>query len=180
MRAHLTLQRQTRQADEAVSYTHLKHTTRHVEIFPVAGGYCADTPGFASFDVEQMPPIPKEELQFAFPEFEPYIGSCRFDDCAHIKEPDCAVREALANGSISASRYESYCRLYEISAQYKELSLIHIFTDKLPGSVVSAGKEWLEIACGSGRTVMITELQAPGKKRMSARDYLIGHPVDVS
>ena len=97
-----------------------KHTTRHVEIFPVAGGYCADTPGFASFDVEQMPPIPKEELQFAFPEFEPYIGSCRFDDCAHIKEPDCAVREALANGSISASRYESYCRLYEISAQYKE------------------------------------------------------------
>ena len=52
-------------------------------------------------------------------------------------------------------------------------------TDKLPGSVVSAGKEGLEIACGSGRTVMITELQAPGKKRMSARDYLIGHPVDV-
>lgn len=97
-----------------------KHTTRHVEIFPVAGGYCADTPGFASFDVEQMPPIPKDELQFAFPEFEPYIGSCRFDDCAHIKEPDCAVREALENGSISASRYESYCRLYEISAQYKE------------------------------------------------------------
>ena len=97
-----------------------KHTTRHVEIFPVAGGYCADTPGFASFDVEQMPPIPKDELQFAFPEFEPYIGSCRFDDCAHIKEPDCAVREALANGSISASRYESYCRLYEISAQYKD------------------------------------------------------------
>ena len=97
-----------------------KHTTRHVEIFPVAGGYCADTPGFASFDVEQMPPIPKEELQFAFPEFETYIGSCRFDDCAHIKEPDCAVREALANGSISSSRYESYCRLYEISAQYKE------------------------------------------------------------
>ena len=97
-----------------------KHTTRHVEIFPVAGGYCADTPGFASFDVEQMPPIPKDELQFAFPEFEPYIGSCRFDDCAHIKEPDCAVREALANGSISSSRYESYCRLYEISAQYKD------------------------------------------------------------
>ena len=53
-------------------------------------------------------------------------------------------------------------------------------TDKLPGSVVSAGKEGLEIACGSGRTVMITELQAPGKKRMSAHDYLVGHPVSVS
>lgn len=97
-----------------------KHTTRHVEIFPVAGGYCADTPGFASFDVEQMPPIPKDELQYTFPEFEPYIGKCRFDDCAHRKEPECAVREALDEGKIARSRYESYCRLYEISAQYKE------------------------------------------------------------
>ena len=97
-----------------------KHTTRHVEIFPVAGGYCADTPGFASFDVEQMPPIPKDELQYAFPEFEPYIGRCRFDDCAHIKEPSCAVRAAVEAGEVSHSRYESYCRLYEISAQYKE------------------------------------------------------------
>lgn len=97
-----------------------RHTTRHVEIFPVAGGYCADTPGFASFDVEQMPPIPKGELQHTFPEFEPYIGRCRFDDCAHIKEPSCAVRAAVEAGEISHSRYDSYCRLYEISAQYKE------------------------------------------------------------
>ena len=97
-----------------------RHTTRHVEIFPVAGGYCADTPGFASFDVEQMPPIPKEELQRAFPEFEPYIGLCRFDDCAHMKEPDCAVREAVSSGAVNQSRYDSYRRLYEISAKYKE------------------------------------------------------------
>lgn len=53
-------------------------------------------------------------------------------------------------------------------------------TDKAPGSVVSAGKAGLEVACGGGKTVMITELQAPGKKRMSAHDYLIGHPVSVS
>lgn len=53
-------------------------------------------------------------------------------------------------------------------------------TDKTPGSVVSAGKAGLEIACGAGETVMITELQAPGKKRMSAHDYLVGHPVSVS
>ena len=86
----------------------------------MAGGCCADTPGFASFDVEQMPPIPKDELQYTFPEFEPYIGKCRFDDCAHRKEPECAVREALDEGKIARSRYESYCRLYEISAQYKE------------------------------------------------------------
>ena len=97
-----------------------RHTTRHVEIFPVAGGYCADTPGFASFDVEQMPPIPKGELQFTFPEFEPYIGRCRFDDCAHLREPDCAVRAAAGQGKIAPSRYDSYCRLYEISAQYKD------------------------------------------------------------
>ncbi len=53
-------------------------------------------------------------------------------------------------------------------------------TGKAPGSVVSAGKAGLEIACGGGKSVMITELQAPGKKRMSAHDWLVGHPVEVS
>lgn len=94
-----------------------RHTTRHVELFRVAGALVADTPGFGSFDVEQMPPIPKEELQYCFPEFREYIGRCRFDDCAHLKEPDCAVREALEAGKIAPSRYQSYERLYEISAQ---------------------------------------------------------------
>lgn len=97
-----------------------RHTTRHVEIFPAGGAYVADTPGFASFDMEQLPPIPKEELQHCFLEFEPYIGKCRFDDCAHLKEPGCAVREALAEGKIHPSRHESYARLYEISAKYRE------------------------------------------------------------
>ena len=94
-----------------------RHTTRHVELFRVAGALVADTPGFGSFDVEQMPPIPKEELQFCFPEFKEYIGCCRFDDCAHIKEPDCAVRSAVEDGKIAPSRYQSYVRLYEIEAQ---------------------------------------------------------------
>lgn len=97
-----------------------RHTTRHVEIFPADGAFVADTPGFASFDMEQLPPIPKEELQFCFPEFGPYIGKCRFDDCAHLKEPGCAVREAMDEGKINASRHLSYARLYEISAKYKE------------------------------------------------------------
>ena len=97
-----------------------RHTTRHVEIFPAGGAFVADTPGFASFDMEQLPPIPKEELQFCFPEFGPYIGKCRFDDCAHLKEPGCAVREAMDEGKINASRHLSYARLYEISAKYKE------------------------------------------------------------
>ena len=100
-----------------------RHTTRHVEIFPVAGGWCADTPGFASFDMEQMLPIPKGELQYTFPEFKPYIGQCRFDDCAHRKEPGCAVREAVEAVEISRSRYESYLKLYEISAKYKDWEL---------------------------------------------------------
>ena len=52
-------------------------------------------------------------------------------------------------------------------------------TSKAPGSVVSAGKAGIEVACGGGRTVRITELQAPGKKRMSAAAYLLGHPVSV-
>ena len=97
-----------------------RHTTRHVEIFPAGGAFVADTPGFASFDMEQLPPIPKEELQFCFPEFGPYIGKCRFDDCAHRKEPECAVRRAWEEGKIDASRHLSYARLYEISAKYKE------------------------------------------------------------
>jgi ribosome biogenesis GTPase len=59
-----------------------RHTTRHVEMFEVCGAFLVDTPGFASFDVEMMRPIPKEQLQYVFPEFGSYLGKCRFDDCA--------------------------------------------------------------------------------------------------
>ncbi len=98
-----------------------RHTTRHVELFDAGEGtMIADTPGFASFDLTQMKPIKKQELQHDFPEFRPFIGSCRFLDCAHLKEPGCAVLEALEDGKIKASRHRSYQRLYEISAQYKE------------------------------------------------------------
>ena len=97
-----------------------KHTTRHVELFDIGGGtYAADTPGFASFDIEMMEIIPKEQLQFDFVEFAPYIGECRFNNCAHLKEPGCAVTQAVANGKIMPSRYRSYERLYALSAQHK-------------------------------------------------------------
>lgn len=97
-----------------------KHTTRHVELFAVANDtYAADTPGFASFDLELMEIIPKEQLQYDFIDFSPYIGECRFKDCAHLKEPGCAVTAALARGDIAPSRYRSYERLYELSAQHK-------------------------------------------------------------
>jgi ribosome biogenesis GTPase len=98
-----------------------KHTTRHVELFRLGEDtYIADTPGFASFDLEHFEPMRKEELQGVFPEFEPYLGQCRFDDCAHINEPDCAVREAVTVGKIHAQRYESYKRLYEQAAKIKD------------------------------------------------------------
>ena len=97
-----------------------KHTTRHVELYSLGGGtYVADTPGFASFDVEMMNPIPKEQLQYDFIDFAPYLGRCRFNDCAHLKEPGCAVTQALDQGKLMPSRYRSYVRLYELSAQHK-------------------------------------------------------------
>ncbi len=98
-----------------------RHTTRHVELFDAGDGtMIADTPGFASFDLTQMKPIKKQELQYDFPEFRPFIGCCRFLDCAHLKEPGCAVLDAVEDGRINPSRHKSYQRLFEISAQYKE------------------------------------------------------------
>lgn len=97
-----------------------RHTTRHVELFKLgADTYAADTPGFASFDIEMMEVIPKEQLQFDFIDFAPYIGACRFNNCAHLKEPGCAVTQAVTEGRIMQSRYRSYARLYELSAQHK-------------------------------------------------------------
>lgn len=94
-----------------------RHTTRHVELFEVGSDtYIADTPGFASFDVQMIKTVSKQDLQNDFREFSEYIGKCRFTDCAHLKEPGCAVTEALAIGKISESRYSSYKRLYELAA----------------------------------------------------------------
>lgn len=90
-----------------------RHTTRHVELFRVGGGLVADTPGFSAFDVEQMELIPKEKLANTFREFRPYLEQCRFVGCAHVKERGCAVREAVDNGAIAPSRYQSYVRLYD-------------------------------------------------------------------
>ena len=97
-----------------------RHTTRHVELYHLGEDtYVADTPGFSSFDTDQMELILKENLQYAFPDFGSFIGKCRFDDCSHRKEPDCAVRAAVEAGEIEKSRYESYLKLYEKSSQIK-------------------------------------------------------------
>ena len=98
-----------------------KHTTRHVELYALgADTFVADTPGFASFEVDMVDPISCEHLQYAFREFRPYIGQCRFRDCAHLKEPGCAVLAAVAAGKIAPERHESYARLYALSAQVND------------------------------------------------------------
>lgn len=97
-----------------------RHTTRHVELYQLdEDTYVADTPGFSSFDTDQMEAILKENLQYAFPDFEPYLGDCQFRDCTHRKEPGCAVRAALDEGKIQSTRYDSYLRLYEKASQIK-------------------------------------------------------------
>ena len=95
-----------------------RHTTRHVELYSLGEEtYVADTPGFSSFDTDQMDVILKENLQYAFPDFGKYIGFCQFHDCSHRREPGCAVRTALESGEIEKTRYDSYLRLYEKSSQ---------------------------------------------------------------
>ena len=83
-----------------------KHTTRHVEIFDAGDNTLIfDTPGFTSFDVLEVEP---EQLQYQYPEMAEHLGKCRFDNCRHIEEPGCSVRDAVAVGGISESRYASY------------------------------------------------------------------------
>ena len=101
-----------------------RHTTRHVELYTLGEDtYVMDTPGFSSFDTDQMDIILKENLQYAFPDFGPYVGRCQFADCSHRREPGCAVRQALEEGQIGQTRYDSYLRLYEKSAQIKQWEL---------------------------------------------------------
>ena len=89
-----------------------RHTTRHVELFQLScGAAVADTPGFSSFEEEALPA--PEELAGYFREFAPFRDKCRFPDCAHVKEKGCAVRQAVQEGTIAASRHQSYVRLYE-------------------------------------------------------------------
>ena len=101
-----------------------RHTTRHIELYSLGSNtFVADTPGFSAFDTERMELVHKEQLQYAFPEFAPYLGHCQFPDCAHRKEPGCAVRKALAEGKIGQTRYSSYERRYELASQLKEWEL---------------------------------------------------------
>jgi len=87
-----------------------KHTTRHAEIFEASfGAMIFDTPGFTSFEGVDTEP---ETLQHFFPEIDKWYGKCKYNDCNHLSEPGCMVREAVEAGKIHRSRYSSYVELY--------------------------------------------------------------------
>jgi ribosome biogenesis GTPase len=83
-----------------------RHTTRQVELLPLAdGGYVADTPGFSQLDLED---VDRNSLPDLFPEFRKFSLCCRFVGCRHYEEPDCAVKRAVLEGVLPAVRYEHY------------------------------------------------------------------------
>ena len=91
-----------------------RHTTRHVELYHLAcGAEVVDSPGFSSFETEELNLELKHQLPETFREFRPYLNDCRFVGCSHTKEKGCAVLEAVRRGGIQKSRHASYLRLYE-------------------------------------------------------------------
>ncbi|MGH7712968.1 MAG: ribosome small subunit-dependent GTPase A [Gemmatimonadaceae bacterium] len=98
-----------RVAEISASVNKGRHTTVGAYVHPLPnGGYIVDTPGLREVGLWGLPAT---TLDNCFPEFRPYLGECRFTDCAHDTEPDCAIRAAVAKGDIDAGRYESYRRM---------------------------------------------------------------------
>lgn len=101
-----------------------KHTTRHVELYRVAGrAEIIDTPGFSSFDTDSLSMELKQRLPETFPDFAPYLDGCRFVGCSHTKEAGCAVLEALRAGKLVKGRHESYLRLYDELKDLREWNI---------------------------------------------------------
>lgn len=88
-----------------------KHTTRHAEILVIdSDSFIVDTPGFTSYDINSIMP---EELADYYPEIRELVGGCKFSMCSHTHEPGCAVKAAVAEGTISTLRYDRYVRFYD-------------------------------------------------------------------
>lgn len=99
-----------------------RHTTRHVELYPVfgeRGGYIADTPGFSMLDFVRFDFFTSDDLPLTMREFEPYLGKCRYTKCTHTKEEGCAVLEALRDGRIAKSRHDSFVSMYDVLKEKK-------------------------------------------------------------
>ena len=87
-----------------------KNTTTAVTLYPIEEGYIADTPGFSTFSVEE---VPSTELSHYYIDFMEYLPSCEFTGCSHIKEENCGIKKAVEEGKISKVRYQNYCKIYE-------------------------------------------------------------------
>ncbi|MGM0322377.1 ribosome small subunit-dependent GTPase A [Enterococcus sp. AZ067] len=87
-----------------------KHTTRHVELLPICDGLVADTPGFSSIDFLEIEAV---ELPKLFPDFLEVAANCRFRECMHLNEPDCAVKQGVAANEIAETRYKNYVQFLE-------------------------------------------------------------------
>lgn len=87
-----------------------KNTTRHVEIYDCGGGQIVDTCGFSVMEGIDIEP---EELVYYYDEFLSLQNKCKFINCTHTKEPDCAVKKGVSDGTVNALRYERYVKLYE-------------------------------------------------------------------
>lgn len=94
-----------------------KHTTRFAELLPFAGGYIADTPGFGNLLLEELD---EKELYRGFREFAEYEHNCKFISCTHTHEPVCGVKDAVEQGEIAESRYQSYVNILQEIKTYQE------------------------------------------------------------
>ena len=100
-----------------------RHTTRHVELYSTGNGYIADTPGFSAIEFLQFEKMLCEDLQYCFPEINDRMENCKFTGCSHTKEKGCAIIDAVNNGEVARSRYDSYCTIYEELKQVKKWEL---------------------------------------------------------
>ncbi len=101
-----------------------RHTTREVTLYHIGSGLVADTPGFSSLDIQESSEvIVKENLPFCFPEFEEYLGRCKFTSCSHTVEKGCLILDAVKDGTIHQSRHNSYKQMYNEVKDLKEWEL---------------------------------------------------------
>ena len=98
-----------------------KHTTRQVKLFKVSdNSYVADTPGFSSFDLTRMECMSYKDVAGSFREFREFLGKCRYTGCSHTKEDGCEIIRQTELGAISASRFESYVKIFESLKKIKD------------------------------------------------------------
>lgn len=82
-----------------------KHTTRHVELYHMFGGYLADTPGFSSIDLSNLN---KDSIAAHLTAFKPFLNQCYFNNCLHLNEPNCAIKQAVKENKIQEAFYNTY------------------------------------------------------------------------